>query len=363
MNANDRNRETYRRAFVLLLFIAVSAVFLGMIRGLILAVLIGAIFTALTYPLYTRLLRFFHGRTSVAAATSLVLVLLVIATPLVLLTGIVASEASSISQSVAPWVSEHLDEPTEVAGLLERIPFWDRLEPYREQITRKLGEFASVVSSYLVNSLSTATRGTVDFLFKLFIVLYSMFFFLVHGREVLDELMRYIPLAERDKTILLDKFVSVSKATLKGTLVIGIIQGGLAGLAFAAVGIEGAAFWGTIMAVLSIIPGIGTALVWVPAVIYLFAVSRIVPAIGLLLWCALVVGTVDNFLRPVLVGKDTQMPDILILLSTFGGIFMFGALGFVIGPVIAALFIAVWRIYGESFADLLSGPQPSEGEG
>jgi predicted PurR-regulated permease PerM len=113
---------------------------------------------------------------------------------------------------------------------------------------------------------------------------------------------------------------------------------------------------------LSIIPGVGTALIWGPAVIYLFAVGRIVPAVGLLLWCALVVGTADDLLRPALVGKGTQMPEILVLLSTFGGIFMFGALGFVIGPVIAALFIAVWRIYGEVFGDLIRGPQTPEGE-
>jgi predicted PurR-regulated permease PerM len=162
---------------------------------------------------------------------------------------------------------------------------------------------------------------------------------------------------------MLNKFLSVSKATLKGTLIIGIVQGGLAGIAFAVVGIEGAAFWGTIMAVLSIIPGIGITLVWLPAVGYLFAVGQIVPATGLFLWCAVVAGTADNFLRPVLVGKDTQMPDILVLLSTFGGIFMFGVVGFVIGPIIAALFIAIWRIYGEAFSDLLSAPKASEVEG
>jgi predicted PurR-regulated permease PerM len=287
---------------------------------------------------------------------------LVIATPLVLFAGIVASEASSISQSMEPWLNKQLEQPREWDQMLEGIPFWDRIAPYREPITAKLEELTSAFGSYLVNSLSAATRGTADIVFKLFVVLFSMFYFLTHGREVLDHVMRYVPLEERDKTQLLDKFVSVSKATLMGTLVIGIVQGGLAGLAFAVVGIKGAAFWGTIMAVLSIIPGVGTALIWGPAVIYLFAVGRIVPAVGLLLWCALVVGTADDLLRPALVGKGTQMPEILVLLSTFGGIFMFGALGFVIGPVIAALFIAVWRIYGEVFGDLIRGPQTPEGE-
>jgi predicted PurR-regulated permease PerM len=203
----------------------------------------------------------------------------------------------------------------------------------------------------------------VDFFFQLFVMLYSMFFFLIHGRTILDDVMRLFPLPEQDKADLLDKFVSVSRATLKGSLVIGIIQGSLAGLAFYVAGIKGAAFWGTIMGVLSILPGIGAPLIWVPAVIYLLAVGRIGPAIGLLLWCALVVGTVDNFLRPLLVGKDTKMPDLLVLLSTVGGISLFGAVGFVVGPVIAALFLAVYRIYGETFGDLLSAPPSVDGGG
>ena len=108
------------------------------------------------------------------------------------------------------------------------------------------------------------------------------------------------------------------------------------------------------MVVLSVIPGIGTALVWVPAVIFLFATGKTASAIGLAVWCAIVVGTVDNFLRPKLVGADTKMPDLLILLSTFGGLSMFGAVGLVLGPIVAAVFIAVWQIYGKAFGDLLA---------
>lgn len=134
-------------------------------------------------------------------------------------------------------------------------------------------------------------------------------------------------------------------------------------MAFAVVGIKGAIFWGTVMAVLSIIPGIGTALVWIPAVGFLFATGQTVPAVGLLLWCAIVVGTADNVLRPLLVGKDTEMPDLMVMLSTFGGLALFGAIGLVIGPVIAALFLTMWRIYSDTFADVLStlGISPHEG--
>ena len=186
-----------------------------------------------------------------------------------------------------------------------------------------------------------------------FILLYSMFFFLMDGDKLLKRILFYLPLQEADERRLLEKFTKVTRATLKGTVVIGVLQGGLAGLAFFVVGIQGAVFWGTIMVVLSIIPGIGTALVWVPAAIVLAAGGYMIKAIGLAVFCAVVVGSVDNFLRPLLVGRDTQMHELLILFGTLGGIFMFGIVGFIVGPIVAALFTTIWEIYGVVFSDVL----------
>ena len=146
---------------------------------------------------------------------------------------------------------------------------------------------------------------------------------------------------------------SVTRATIKGTLVIGIIQGALAGIGFWAAGIDGAAFWGTIMAILSIVPGVGAALIWIPGVIYLFLIGQTLPAMLLAAWCAAVVGTVDNILRPMLVGKDAKMPDLLILVGTLGGLFLFGPIGFIVGPIVCGLFLTVWEIYGTTFKDIL----------
>jgi len=144
--------------------------------------------------------------------------------------------------------------------------------------------------------------------------------------------------------------------------VIGIVQGALGGIAFAVVGIQGAAFWAVVMAVASVIPGVGTALVWVPAVIYLFATGKTVSAIGMALWFILLVGTIDNVLRPILVGRDTEMPDLLVLISTLGGLAMFGAVGLIIGPVIAGLFVTMWEVFQETFGDVLAGETADDGE-
>jgi predicted PurR-regulated permease PerM len=119
-------------------------------------------------------------------------------------------------------------------------------------------------------------------------------------------------------------------------------------MAFWVVGIPGVIFWSAIMAVLSILPGIGAALVWIPAVVYLIIEGQTVHAIGLGLWCAIVVGTIDNLLRPLLIGKDTEMPDLLVMLSTLGGLALFGAAGILVGPIIGALYITVWKLWGSA---------------
>jgi len=184
-------------------------------------------------------------------------------------------------------------------------------------------------------------------------MLYAMFFFFRDGRKIVGRIFYYLPLHHEDEMLLLERLASVTRATIKGTLAIGIIQGALAGFGFWAAGIDGSAFWGTLMAILSIVPGVGSALVWVPGVIYLFLIGKTLAATLLLIWCTVVVGTIDNVLRPTLVGKDAKMPDLLILIGTLGGLYLFGAIGLIVGPIVCGLFLTVWEIYGATFKEIL----------
>ncbi len=354
MIPSGSDQDRFRRGFLLLLVIAISAIFFVMIRQFLMALFLAGIFSGLAYPLYAKILKAFKGRATLASVTTLLVLMLLVFGPLSTLAGIVTNQALEVSEVVGPWVQEQLKNPDELQDLLpEWLPFIDRIEPYRTEIISRLGESAGKIGKWLFSSLSAATRGTVAFLFYLIILLYAMFFFLRDGRALLNKILFYTPLSIEDKERMLDRFVSVTRATLKGTLAIGLLQGTLAGIAFAVAGIKGAAFWGTIMAVLSVIPGIGAALVWVPAVAFLLIKGKVAWAIFLAIWCAAIVGSADNILRPRLVGQDTKMPDLLILLSTLGGIFLFGAVGFIIGPIIAALFITVWDIYGAAFHEVL----------
>jgi predicted PurR-regulated permease PerM len=188
-------------------------------------------------------------------------------------------------------------------------------------------------------------RVTVFF----FLMLYLLFFFLRDGKLLLEGLIRALPFGVERERHLFDRFAEVSRATIKGTLVVGIVQGTLGGIGFAVLGIGAPVLWGVVMALLSILPAAGPAFVWLPAAIILIAGGEVIPGIILIIVGSLVIGLVDNLLRPLLVGRDTRMPDYLILLSTLGGLTGFGLAGIVIGPIIAAFFLSVWKMAEEEY--------------
>ena len=347
------NRDTANKSALLLLVILISAIFLSMIRTFLMAIFLAGIFSALAHPLYKRFERWYGGRRALASLSTLFLIIIIVIVPLGTLMGVVTGQALKVGQAVTPWVQEQIAQPGEFHKLLNSLPFYDEIAPYSKIIWRKAGELIGSISQFLISSLSTATMGAVNLLFMTFSMLYTMFFFLMDGDKLLNKILYYLPLQDQDEQRMLERFTSVTRATLKGTAVIGILQGSLAGLAFWVAGIPSAVFWGTIMAVLSIIPGIGTALVWGPAAIILAAGGNYLKAGGLCLFCAVVVGSIDNLLRPVLVGKDTQMHELMIFFGTLGGIIMFGVMGMIIGPIVAALFITIWEIYGVAFKDIL----------
>jgi len=342
------------QVILLLLLLFISAIFFAMIRYFLMAIVMAAIFSALAMPVFNRFEGWFRGRKSLSAAMTMFSLLLMVFFPMAALLGIVAAQAVRISRSAVPWIQQQIQQPAAFNQQLRSLPYYDEIELYREDILQRAGEVAGKAGSMLFNTLSSFTLTAVNDLFLLFIFLYIMFFFLRDGKLILEKVLSYLPLTETDQHRLLDKFLSVTRATIKGTMVVGIVQGSLAGLALHFAGIDSALFWGTIMSVFSVLPVLGSALVWVPAAIYLAATGQYTQAAGVLLFCSIVVGQIDNILRPMLIGRDTQMPELLIFFGTIGGIGLFGIFGFIIGPIVAALFMTVWEMYGESFSDYLS---------
>ncbi len=339
-----------------MLLLAVTILFLQVTWPFLKPLLLGGLLAGLFWPLYRWMTRVLRGRKSLAAGLTLLLLFLLVAGPISAFIGVVVNQAIAISNDAIPWVKEHVGSATAFNAhdwLVERFPSLAAYVPQQEQIADSAAKIAKATGTYLVAGATNLTAGTATFLLNLFVMLYAMFFFLRDGRAILERIFYYIPLDHEDELRLLERLTSVTRATIKGTLVIGMIQGALAGLGFWAAGLDGAAFWGTIMTVLSVVPGIGAALVWVPAVIYLFIIGKTFTAILLLAWCAAIVGTVDNVLRPRLVGKDAKMPDLLILIGTLGGLFLFGPIGFIVGPLVCGLFLTVLDIYGSTFKHIL----------
>ena len=347
------NQDAVNKSVLLLLVLVISALFLSMIQQFLMAIFLAGVFVALTRPVFLYFEKLFGGRSHVASLTTVVLLFFIVLIPLLLLLGIVVAQAIEVGQSATPWVKQAMSDHGTITEHLKALPFYDAILPYQQTILQKAGQAVGAISKFLVDGLSAATVGTVHFVFMAFVMLYTMFFFFTDGNKLIEKMLYYLPLQSSDENRMLEKFTSVTRAMLKGTFLIGVMQGGLAGLAFMAVGIDNAVFWAAIMAVLSIIPGIGTALVWVPAAIILMAKGEVASGVGLALFCGIVVGALDNVLRPVLVGKDTQMHELMIFFSTLGGIVMFGVVGLFIGPVIASLFITIWEIYGVAFKDVL----------
>ncbi|MDQ3198137.1 MAG: AI-2E family transporter [Verrucomicrobiota bacterium] len=356
MERTNLSRTSFQTAFVLLLVVAVTALFLAVTWPFLKPLLLGALLAGLSRPLYRWVTRLVGGRKSVAAILTLLLLFMVVAGPISAFVGIVVQQALAVSNDALPWVQQHFGAASNFNAhdwLVRRFPSLADYVPQQDQIVDSAARVAKSAGAFLVAAATQLTAGTAAFLLNLFVMLYAMFYFLRDGSAIMEKILYYMPLSHDDEAQVLERLTSVTRATIKGTLVIGVIQGALAGLAFWVAGLEGAAFWGTIMAVLSIVPGIGAALVWVPAVIYLYVTGQTLSATLLLVWCAAVVGTVDNVLRPALVGKDAKMPDLLILIGTLGGLFLFGPIGFIIGPLVCGLFLTVWNIYGTTFKEVL----------
>jgi predicted PurR-regulated permease PerM len=273
MNSNLLEKDNFRKLYVLALVVLVTVLFFNMIGAFVITLLLAAVFSGMVYPLFRLLASRLGGRRTLASILTLLVILLVVVLPLIGLMGIVVGQAIHITDLLRPWVEQQVGSGADLR-LPQWFPFIDYIEPYREQIIAKAGQLAAGIGKLMIASLSKATQGTVMFFLHLFIMLYAMFFFLVGGPGIARTLFGYAPISRKNKELIFEKGVSITRATLKGTFIIGALQGLLAGAAFAVAGIEGAAFWGTIMAVLSVIPGIGAALVWIPAVIYLMVTGR-----------------------------------------------------------------------------------------
>ena len=273
---------------------------------------------------------------------SLILILLLVIMPSIAVLGLIGNELINFINSSENYSFEQYFQMIPNESAINQLIAWSGLSI--NDLIEKADDFLISASKMLYQSVSTISANVINFFVSLFIFVYLTFFFLRDGEKILQHCMDAFPMKNEDESYLLDEFQKTTRATIKGTVIVALAQGFLGYLTLLLIGINGALIWGAVMALLSIVPAVGTVLVWLPIALVLFLNGEIMDASLLIFSGVFIIGMIDNLLRPILIGKETKMPDYLILLTTIGGISIFGITGFIVGPIIASLFISIWSL-------------------
>lgn len=342
-------RRTVQEARALAVLLVLVTVALGWILGpLFGAILWSAVIALLFAPVQRWLVRRLRRRHTLAALLTLSLATAVVILPLSLVSAALTAQAAALYQRVRSgelnlalvFRTVYDALPEGLTRLLGSFGMAD-LGALQQRLTQWLGQASQAIASRAFD----LGQGTFEFGALLLITLYLAFFMIRDGEQLVRAVRRALPLADSDMRLLGAKFANVIRATMRGNLLVALLQGALGGLAFWVLGVGGALLWAVLMALLSLLPAVGAALVWAPVVVYFIATGEPGKALALTAWGVGVIGLIDNLLRPLLVGRETGLSDALVLVTTLGGIAAFGLNGFILGPAIAAMFIAAWHLY------------------
>jgi len=334
--------------FFMFMLLGVTALAFMLFWPFLTAILAAAILAATFYGTYKGILKKIKSK-SFSSIITCILVFLIIVLPVFAVLGLVANELGSAYQKIVANNNFYQDR---VSGIFEGIRSSQVVSSFSLDNFLNQENISNSIQSAGGNAVMVIQKtyqNVVGSIIWIFVMFFSLYYFLIEGRKVVDKIMYLSPLRDKYEEELSHKFTSMTRATLKGTIIIGVIQGSLGGIMFWIAGVPSFVIWGVIMVILSIIPAIGSGLVWAPAGIILLFTGNIWEGIFVLLFGGIFISLVDNILRPKLVGNDTEMHPLLVFFATLGGLISFGIIGFIIGPVIMALFLALWEIYGKEF--------------
>lgn len=342
--------ENLERA-VFLLALTIVTIGLGwVLKPFFAPILWACIIAVLFHPVQLWLERHWGDRRNLIALATLTACVVLVVIPVLFLLSSLVQQGIAISQRIQAGdiqPGQYIDQIKAAFPAAQEL--LNRLDIDMNTVRDRAVGVATSVSRWIMENAVSVGLGTANFLLKLALMLYVAFFLIRDGRRLVELLVRMIPMGDDRERLLFQKFAEVARATVKGNLLVAMAQGALGGLIFWILDLPAPVLWGVVMTVLSLIPAIGAGLVWLPAAIYLYATGAWIPASVLVGWGVLVIGLADNVLRPILVGRDTKLPDWMVLLSTLGGLTLFGVNGFVVGPLIAVLFIAFWQIFEREF--------------
>jgi len=340
--------KNYNVYFFFAVLIGITAVAYFILQPFLVPFLIAVVLTHLFAPAYEFFLKFFRRKGLSSALVCLLVALIIMAPIFVVLSLVIAEIQDSINNLNAN--PEAIKVTIEnFSDRLSTLPILKLFSPGETIDQASIISAAKSFSQHALVILQGAYQGVANFIFIAFIVFFSFFYLLIDGKQLVKKIMQISPLQDKYENILIAKFNSITRATIKGTVVIGIIQGFIGSVLFFATGVASPIFFGILMTISSVIPSIGSGLIWLPIGIVMILLGHVTEGIVILLVGALVISMIDNFIRPKLVGKDTEMHPLMILFSTLGGIALFGISGFIVGPMLMSLFVALWDIYALEF--------------
>ena len=343
MNNSDLQSKT-----LLLLLVLVTVAFGWILMPFFGAIFWGTVLAIMFTPFHRWVQRKIPKRPVLAALTTLGICLVLVILPMRLIAINLTQEGTTLYQKLQ---SGEIDVRASMQQVFDALPQWLHNIMARfgldsiATLQARLSDAAVQGSKLIATNVLNISLNAFDFLVSFFVMLYLLFFLLMDGAALAARIQRAMPLSTGHKRQLFDKFATVIRATVKGNFLVAAAQGAMGGLAFWGLGVQAPMLWAVVMAFLSLLPAVGAALIWGPVALYFLVTGAVWKAVILTAFGVLVIGMIDNVLRPVLVGKDIKMPDYLVLISTIGGMAIFGLNGFVIGPVVAALFIALWDLF------------------
>ncbi len=341
--------KNYNTYFFMLALLVISILAFFLFKPFLTAILMATVFAIVFNRPYNFFLKITGKRKPIASLLACLLVLLVIILPVFAVLGLMTNEASDIYKKVSAEENFYQKHVTASIDYLKSIPLLQDIGIEEMLSQEELSKSLKNLSHSFLIFIQKTYQNIAGFIIWIFVMFFTLYYFFIEGKKIANKIIFVSPLRDTHEKILLEKFISMSRATLKGTIIIGIIQGTIGGLLFAFTGVPSPVIWGVIMVILSIIPAIGSGLVWFPAGLIMLFTGNIWQGVTILAVGLILISFIDNFLRPKLVGMDTQMHPLLVLFATLGGIITFGLIGFIAGPVIMALFLALWEIYAVEF--------------
>lgn len=350
MSQYSDQSSQFTRGTILILLIIASIGFVPMIYLFLVPIGLASTLATISYPIYKWLHRHLWKNKIIASFTCCFVLILGVLLPLYIVVHLAFNQLISVFPTMIPWVKNFMNTWQEQAIVkwFIQTPIGNYLfyQVNLESIGRDVLKNLTSLASIIVNRTYTGVFGLA---FDLGFTIFMLFYFYMDGVRIVNYLKSIVPIKASYKQMLVDRFVRISRATILGTIILGLIEGFVGALTLLIFGVKGWLFWGFVMVILSILPIVGVSTVLVPAGVIQILLGNIWQGIGILITLFVLFGNLENFLRPRIVGSSARMHDLIILISTIGGLSIFGITGFIIGPIIAALFLTVLDIYKEEF--------------